>query len=130
MRRINNVSSWRILAEILSRDQYSVNDEDYESQTALHLAAGGPVSIVLALLEAGAEVDSLVSSSLATPLHMAALAGNTNTVIALLDSGAKLQPRAGESLYGATPLYLAAQNGHTETVRALLGAPGLEVVVV
>ena len=109
-----------LVREVLGRgDQVNVKGPD--DQTALHLAAGGPVSIVLALLQAGAEVDSLVRSSLATPLHMAALAGNTNTVIALLDSGAKLQPRAGESLYGATPLYLAAQNGHTETVRALLG---------
>lgn len=28
----------RLVKEILERDQFSVNDEDYESQTALHLA--------------------------------------------------------------------------------------------
>ena len=75
---------------------------------------------VSALLEAGAEVDCLVKSSQATPLHMSSLAGNTAVVAALLAGGAKVEARAGESLYGASPLYLAAQNGHTEVVRLLL----------
>ena len=36
-----------------------MNDEDYESQTALHLAAGGGHhDIVLELLSAGADTDA------------------------------------------------------------------------
>ena len=65
-------------------------------------------------------MNCLVRSSKATPLHMSALAGNTEVVAALLARGARLEARAGESLYRATPLYLAAQNGHSEVVRLLV----------
>ena len=112
--------SLALVTKVLARSEDSVNVAGPDDQTPLHLAAGGPVTIVRALLGAGAEVNSLVRSSQATVLHMAALAGNTEVVRVLLDWGARLQPRAGRSLYGATPLYLAAQNGHSDTVEALL----------
>ena len=49
----------RILTEILARDQYSANDEDYESQTALHLAAAaGHVKAVSLLLGGGADLEA------------------------------------------------------------------------
>ena len=75
---------------------------------------------MLSLLEAGAEVNSLVRSSQATPLHMAALAGASEVVTALISRGAGLDLRAGPSLYRATPLYLAAQRGHTQLARELI----------
>ena len=52
-----------------------MNDEDYESQTALHLAAGGGHhDIVLELLSAGADTDAR-NSYLWTPLSCAAARG-------------------------------------------------------
>ena len=43
---------------ILSQDRYSVNDEDFESQTALHLAAAaGHHDIVMELVLAGADIQ-------------------------------------------------------------------------
>ena len=48
----------RILRYILSQDRYSVNDEDFESQTALHLAAAaGHHDIVMELVTAGADIQ-------------------------------------------------------------------------
>jgi hypothetical protein len=53
-----------------------------------------------------------------SPLHYAAMAGNTARVRALLDEGAdvNVQQRA----FLGTPLQYAAQNGHGETVQALI----------
>lgn len=49
----------RILTEILTRDPYSVNDEDYEAQTALHLAAAaGHVKALSLLLTGGADLEA------------------------------------------------------------------------
>ena len=79
------------------------------------------MQVVWLLLTAGADPDCRVTSSRATPLHMAALAGRLGVARALLAAGAAVQPRAGEQLHGATPLYLAAQSGHTELARTLLG---------
>ena len=63
-----------------------------------------------------------MGSTHATPLHMAALRGRADVIALLLSRGCYVQPRAGDSLYGATPLYLAAQNGNLEAVRLLLEA--------
>merc|ERR1712172_247678 len=53
----------------------AVNSPGPGGQTALHLSLSGPLEIVKLLLDHGAEVDARVSSTLATPLHMAALRG-------------------------------------------------------
>jgi len=47
-----------------------------------------------------------------TPLHMAAQNGHTQTVLALIEKGAKVSAMNYE---GNTPLHMAAQNGHTQT---------------
>ena len=65
----------RIVREILSRDSYSVNDEDYESQTALHLACmHGHYKVVSLLIKAMADIQAR-NCYLWTPLDCAAAYG-------------------------------------------------------
>lgn len=52
-----------------------------------------------------------------TPLHVAAIRGDTRTIALLLDAGAEIDAR-GE--YGHTPLNEAVGQGHVEAVRLLL----------
>ena len=52
------IIEFRILRYILSQDRYSVNDEDFQSQTALHLAAAaGHYDIVMELVTARADIQ-------------------------------------------------------------------------
>eukprot|EP00091_Calanus_sinicus_P008618 TRINITY_DN20758_c0_g1_i1.p1 TRINITY_DN20758_c0_g1~~TRINITY_DN20758_c0_g1_i1.p1 ORF type:complete len:248 (-),score=61.26 TRINITY_DN20758_c0_g1_i1:123-866(-) len=81
-----------------------------------------PNSIVKILLDNGADVNCLVKSTLATPLHMAALHGRVDVARLLLKHGANLEPRGSDKLYGAAPLYLAAQNGNLDMVEELIDA--------
>ena len=63
------------MREILSRDSYSVNDEDYESQTALHLACiHGHYKVVSLLIKAMADIQAR-NCYLWTPLDCAAAYG-------------------------------------------------------
>ena len=54
-----------------------------------------------------------------TPLHEAAVNGNTEIVKALITAGADVNATDED---GKTPLYWAARNGRTETVQALITA--------
>jgi len=99
-----------------------VNAKAVDDQTPLHFSVKGPIKIVKFLLEHGANVNSVVKSTLATPLHMAALHGRADIARVLLKHGAKLEPRGSDKLYGATPLYLAAQNGNIDVVQELIEA--------
>ena len=113
-------NNMRLVRKMVTRD--NVNTPGPDHQTPLHFSMSGSADLVQYLLELGADTNSRVDSTLATPLHMAALRGRVDLVPLLLDHGAKLDPRAGDSLYGATPLYLAAQNGHIKVVKGLVDA--------
>src|SRR5947209_8868630 len=52
-----------------------------------------------------------------TPLHVAAIRGDTSAIAALLDAGADIDSR-GE--HGYTPLHEAAEQGHAAAVELLL----------
>ena len=52
-----------------------------------------------------------------TPLHVAAIRGDSRIITLLLDAGAEIDAR-GE--YGHTPLHEAVGQGHIEAVRLLL----------
>ena len=74
---------------------------------------------VARLLDAGVHVDGVDPRSGydRTPLIQAAVVGDVDTVVALLEGGASVDARAAD---GSTPLTLAASGGHSGTVETLL----------
>ena len=74
----------KILKYILSKDRYSVNDEDFESQNALHLASQeGHDDIVMELVRAGADVHARTTHQW-TPLMCAAAHGWVKCAVHLI----------------------------------------------
>lgn len=98
----------------------------YSGVALLRSAAAGDRARVEKLLAAGVDltVRSQEFETLGqTALHLAAAAGMTEIVVALLSAGA--DPDARETVTpmtgnGSSPLHLAANSGHVECVRALL----------
>ena len=78
-----------IVKEILRLDSFSVNDEDFESQTALHLASiHGHYKVVSLLIKEMADIQAR-NCYLWTPLDCAAAYGWTKCTKILLDVGLK-----------------------------------------
>ncbi len=69
------------------------------------------------LLDSNADIDSRNSELGATALHLAASAGHTKIVRALLDAKAKVESLDG---YDMTPLCYAVNKGHSEICQMLL----------
>ncbi|QHN71123.1 hypothetical protein [Mollivirus kamchatka] len=92
------------------------------TETPLHFAARkGKARVVLALLEAGAQIDSTDNQGF-TALHVAAAKGRIDVVEVLLDAGANplllaRDRRDGISLVSAE--FLARSAGHHETARRI-----------
>ncbi len=95
-----------------------------------HAAAGGDPATIEVLVAAGADLDTQSGvvtqghgypiDTESTPLGIAARAGHTEAVVALLDLGAKVDAPSGA---GHTPLLLAVFGGSPpELVQALLDA--------
>ncbi len=69
----------------MKRDKYSVNDEDSNSNTALHLACTyGHHRVVSILIDAGAEIEAK-NYHLWTPLDCAAAHGQPKCAKLLMD---------------------------------------------
>ena len=86
--------------------------------TALFLAAqSGYLSIVLALLDAGADPSLGTTNHDTTPILIASSNGYLEVVRALLEAGADPSVATTD---GWTPLYVASQKGHLDVVQALL----------
>ena len=110
------------IAEYYAERGKLLNVDEAETETggtALTRASHfGQLSIVNALLSAGADKDKAMDGGFA-PLHMAASTGNLEVAKALLSAGADKDKAAEE---GSTPLYVAADEGHLDVVEALLSA--------
>lgn len=82
----------------------------------IHLATmEGDIPMVIELLDAGVEIDSIDENG-RTPLLYAAEHGNLQLVDILIEKGANVEA----SWKGWTPLSASASNGHLETVQSLL----------
>ena len=81
-----------VVRELVNRNKMVINDEDEDSNTALHLASlAGHNLVVEALLEAGADVEAR-NATLWTPLDCAAAKGWEKTVRVLLEADAPIDP--------------------------------------
>jgi len=80
----------------------------------------GNVESVKQFLQQGAPVNTSMLVSYMTPLHLASIRGNTETVRALL--AVRNINVNGQDVAGRTPLHMA---GNTEIVQALLAAPDI-----
>ena len=95
-----------------------VNEKCPDGRTALHFAVSR--QMVEYLVSKGATVDAIALNG-DTPLHSAALRGNTVTGSALLHHGA---PVNAKNAAGQTPLHYAAENGSCDMVVLLVSQGG------
>ncbi|MBI4521201.1 MAG: ankyrin repeat domain-containing protein, partial [Gemmatimonadetes bacterium] len=85
----------------------------------LHLASrAGSAPVIKMLLDAGADVKAVTSTSSATALHFAAAAGDAAAVALLIDRGADINAR--ESEWQQTPLIFAAAGNRSVAIKVLL----------
>lgn len=92
----------------------STNSIGEDAKTVHWAALMGDEDLTKHLLQRGADIDELDSHGRATPLGVAADAGNTNIVRLLIERGANVNK--------ACPLYYAAQKGHLQIAKMLLDA--------
>jgi cytohesin len=86
--------------------------------TPLHRAAStGQVAIMVALIDAGADLESIGEPEKAHPLHAAALANRADAVALLIERGAAID---GRDAAGRTPLMVACSFGGVQAAAALL----------
>ena len=88
---------------ILEHDPAAVNDEDNDSQTALHLACiHGKYDVVELLLDKGADIEAR-DFNLWMPLDCAAAYGRPKCAKMLLEAGASVDPvdKVGGALFMA-----------------------------
>lgn len=106
-----------IVRELVKQDKNAVNDEDENSNTALHLAAlAGHAKVAEVLIEFGADVAAR-NVSLWTPLDCAAAKGWMKTAKVLLEADSPIDPMDKAK---TTPLHLACKYGHRNVVELLI----------
>lgn len=93
-----------------------VNSLDSDSDAVLYVAAGNRnLDAVESLIAHGANVNS--RGRMATALHAAALVGDAEIALALLQAGASTEARMPN---GDTPCMVAAGHGHAQVLRVLI----------
>jgi ankyrin repeat protein len=104
------------IVKVLVANDANVNNINALGFTAFMLSAqNGHLDICRMLIKAGAKVD--VHDRGTTPLHLASIHGNTETVNLLIDEGANINARNHK---GITALQLASLNGNIEIVKLLI----------
>lgn len=88
-----------------------------DADDLIDAAFRGDIVQLQSLLKKGVDVNAKGTNG-ETALWMAAGAGHTEIVEALLERGADVNVK--DKAYGATALYMAAQEGHTNAVKVLL----------
>ena len=93
------------------------NSQDWNGETALHLAAAnGMADVVEFLIKKGACLD-MADASNRTPLHRAVSKGYADITASLCDAGALIDPK---DKFGRTPLFIAAKAGSNACVKLLV----------
>ena len=118
-----------ILLLALLIPQGALAQENENTEKLMAAARKGDVATLKALLDAGADVNSMTRYG-ATALSFAADKGHVEVVTLLLERGADVNVK--DTFYGATPLTWAIGKGHTAIIKALVekGAKDSEQVLV
>lgn len=102
---------------------------DLEGKTPIMMAAvDGHLEVYQLLRQAGAD-GGMVDQLGHNVLHLAAMNGNTELVVTLMDTDDVGQYLHGKKQNGHTPLHVAAHLGQLPVLHALLRAPGAPVNV-
>jgi ankyrin repeat protein len=118
LRRRNQVAAQLLLGNA------DVNTQDNKGVTPLLYAAGTHnIELLKLLVTEGAELEVESKANLMTPLLVTVETGDVETMLALLELGAKVD---GPNHLGYTPLMAAAEGGKLEFVQLLL-AGGADV---
>ncbi len=119
-RAVNPEWRSRVLRGILAKGA-EVNLTDAKGQTALHFACNhdsNAQNIVRIILKRAKSVElDVVDSNNLTPLHIAALRGQTDACELLIANGAKVDTK---DKYGRTPAHHALRAGNIETANTLI----------
>lgn len=94
-----------------------IGKQDNDGWTVLHSAARGGVEVA-SLLDDKSILKLLTNRNQSTPLLIAALHGNKDTVISLLEAGSDILAKTSD---GQTVLHMAAESGSVETLKELAG---------
>jgi len=114
-------SNTMAMLEILGRTGFAHMDlGDMNLRTPLSFAAEwGNVSAAQALIHAEASVNSASGAGL-TPLHYAAMTGQSTIVLELLDAKANIEAKCTyQGAKEVTPIFLAARHGFSEVISTL-----------
>jgi len=108
--------------QLLTREEVSINQQDINGETALHVATGlGYSNIVRLLLSQGADpnIASYTDVGHMTPLLKASEQGRLDIAEMLVKAGADLDVR---NRNGQTALILAIRNSHSAIAKFLVSA--------
>ena len=119
------------MVKLLIAHGASVNQPDHLLMTPLYLTIQGGgagesfLAVVEALVEAGADVNTTVSSpEVPTPLHCACFMGHIAIVMYLAE---RVTDKNVRNSAGQTPLMLAVTAGHMDVVEYLVGVSNVDL---
>ena len=119
-----SVGGYLYVVTILIKNGAEIDALDIEGQSALHLAAmRGFSEIVSELIACHVNINIKAVSDGKTPLHWAAIAGDTRSLELLLDNGA----REITDEEGQTALHCAASSGQLEAIISLLESSVIDI---